>query len=388
MAVWESTPRIAFLSPEPGSGMTRALEVSELLVPRPIEAINTTPAYLFRKVSDPEGLPTILFDEIDTLFGARAKEYEEIRGILNAGHRRGAKAGRCVVVGKTVKTEELPAYCAVALAGLGALPDTILSRSIVVRMRRRAPDEIIEPYRRRVHGPDGHALRDQLARWAEQIRAEFSHGAWPQMPPEIADRNADVWEPLIALSDCAAGYWPNRARVAAVAFVADALAATPSLGIRLLSDLRTVFGDADSLSTHVILQKLTTLDDAPWADIRGKPLDSRRLANCLRPYGVQSTNLREGTIIVKGYKRESLHDPWIRYLGPAAYGCATSATPLQTGARYLSPVSAGVVLCRNCQHFKPDTGANGLGSCLQYTTETWPDVPFQCDGFAAAASKS
>ena len=52
--------------------------------------------------------------------------------LLNAGHRRHSTAGRCVVVGKTVKTEELPAYCAVALAGLGDLPDTIMSRSIRV----------------------------------------------------------------------------------------------------------------------------------------------------------------------------------------------------------------------------------------------------------------
>ena len=136
MDVWESTPRIAFLSPEPGSGKTRALEISETLVPRPVEAINTTPAYMFRKVSDPDGLPTILYDEIDTLFGPRAKDNEEIRGILNAGHRRGAMAGRCVVRGKTIETEELPAYCAVALDGLGNLPDTILTRSVVEQASR------------------------------------------------------------------------------------------------------------------------------------------------------------------------------------------------------------------------------------------------------------
>ena len=49
---WDSTPRIAFLSPEPSSGKSRALEVTEPLVPRPVHAVNTTPAYLFRKVSD------------------------------------------------------------------------------------------------------------------------------------------------------------------------------------------------------------------------------------------------------------------------------------------------------------------------------------------------
>ena len=159
MEAWDSTPRIAFLSPEPGSGKTRALEVSEILVPNPVEAVNVTPAYLFRKVGAEEGPPTILYDEIDTVFGPKAKDNEEIRGLLNAGHRRGAVAGRCVVRGKIVETEELPAYCAVALAGLGWLPDTLMSRAIVIRMRRRAPTETIEPYRRRDEIDEGHELR-------------------------------------------------------------------------------------------------------------------------------------------------------------------------------------------------------------------------------------
>lgn len=56
---------------------------------------------------------------MDTVFGPKAKDNEDARGMLNAGHRRGAVAGRCVMKGKTVETEELPAYCAVALAGSG-----------------------------------------------------------------------------------------------------------------------------------------------------------------------------------------------------------------------------------------------------------------------------
>jgi hypothetical protein len=144
MDAWESTPRLAFLSPEPASGKTRALEITELLVPNPVEAVSVSAAYLFRKVGDEGERPTILYDEIDTVFGPKAKENEEIRGLLNAGHRKGAIAGRCVVRGKEVVTVDYPAYCAVALAGLGDLPDTILSRSVIVRMRRRAPGERVE----------------------------------------------------------------------------------------------------------------------------------------------------------------------------------------------------------------------------------------------------
>ncbi len=200
MESWESTPRIAFLSPEPASGKTRALEISELLAPNPIEAINVSVAYLFRKVGGEDGPPTILFDEIDTVFGPKAKENEEIRGLLNAGHRKGAVAGRCVVKGKTVETEEMPAYCAVALAGLGWLPDTILSRSIIVRMRRRKPGERVEPFRRRDHTPGGHALRARLSKWAAEVADEMAK-ARPQMPEGVEDRDADIWEPLLAIAD-------------------------------------------------------------------------------------------------------------------------------------------------------------------------------------------
>lgn len=313
MDAWESTPRIAFLSPEPGSGKTRALEVSELLVPRPVEAINATPAYLFRKVSDPAGPPTLLYDEIDTLFGPRAKDNEEIRGVLNAGHRRGAVAGRCVVRGKVIETEELPAYCAVALAGLGDLPDTLLSRSVIVRMRRRAPHEVVAPFRRREHAPAGHALRDRLASWAEGAPIPSD---WPEMPEGIADRDADVWEALLAVADAAGGDWPERARVSAVSLVSLSKAATPSLGVLLLSDLRAVFGEREVMSTETILEALHAVEEAPWGDLRGKPLDPRGLANRLRQYSVRSKQVRVGETTMKGYARGDLWDAWVRYLPP------------------------------------------------------------------------
>src|SRR5665647_313375 len=93
---FETTPRLAFLSPEPGSGKTRAMEILELLVLRPLLTVNVTPAYLFRKVADEAIRPTILYDEIDTVFGPKAKDNEDIRGMLNSGYRAGAVAGRCL----------------------------------------------------------------------------------------------------------------------------------------------------------------------------------------------------------------------------------------------------------------------------------------------------
>jgi hypothetical protein len=257
----DSTPRIAFLSAEPESGKTRALEVTELMVPHPVEAVNVSPAYLFRKVASEEGTPTILYDEIDTVFGPKAKENEEIRGLLNAGHRRGAVAGRCVVRGHVVETEELPAYCAVALAGIGDLPDTILTRSVIIRMRRRAPNECVEPWRRRLHVGEGEELHSRLAAWAAQVLEQCTNN-FAEMPDGISDRSADVWEALLGVADAAGGDWPKRACVTAVTLVMATREDRDSIGIRLLADLKEVFGEADTRPTDYLLAALHNLPES------------------------------------------------------------------------------------------------------------------------------
>jgi hypothetical protein len=266
-----------------------------------------------------------LFDEIDTVFGAKAKEHEELRALLNSGHRKGATAGRCVARGSIVVTEEISSYAAVALAGLGWLPDTILTRSIIIRMRRRTADERIEPYRRRVHAPIGEALRRRLSGWAATILGEATE-ARPQMPRGVEDRDADSWESLLTLADIAGDQWPARARAAAVALVAVARDVEPSLNVRLLGDLRIVFGAAEALSTKTVLAKLHEMEDAPWNDLKGKPLNDNQLARRLRQYGVKSKNVRIGESIPKGYVRSDLHDVWRRYLPPSSEEPATGAT--------------------------------------------------------------
>ncbi|QNE76063.1 DUF3631 domain-containing protein [Streptomyces finlayi] len=328
---FDSTPRLAFLSPEPGSGKSRALEIVETLVPRPMVAVNASAAALFRAVSGPDGRPTILFDEIDTVFGPKAGDNEELRGFLNAGHRRTGVTYRCV--GDTQTVTPFPSYTAVAVAGLGSLPDTILTRAVIIRMRRRARNETIEPFRARIHEQEGHALRDRLAAWAEQASDKVA-GAWPEMPEGVSDRPADVWEGLLSIADAAGGEWPRRAREACVTLVeASRTNDKGSLGIRLLTDLRDhVLIGVDRLPTIAILDRLNALDDAPWADLNGKPLDNRRLSKMLGEYmtadndPVGSRNIRTAGGVLKGFFAKDLEDAWTRYCPPSTP--ATSATAL------------------------------------------------------------
>jgi hypothetical protein len=85
-----------------------------------------------------------------------------------------------------------------------------------------------------------------------------------------------------------------------------------------------------------ILAALHNLEEAPWGDLKGKPLDSRKLANLLQPYGVKSGQVKIGGVNQRGYYREDLTDAWARYLSlreeegvelnPSPQIAATSAT--------------------------------------------------------------
>jgi hypothetical protein len=343
---FDSTPRIAFLSPEPGSGKSRALEVTEPLVPRPVHAVNTTSAYLFRKVDDPEGKPTILYDEIDTVFGPKAKENEDIRGMLNAGHRKGAVAGRCVVRGKIIETQELDAYCAVALAGLNDLPDTIMTRSVVVRMQRRSANEKVEPWRNRINGPEGEELGKRLAVWADSVRAEAAN-YWPEMPPGVTDRAADVTEALLSVADLAGGHWPATSRCNVVTLVTDLQDKGPSVGVQLLRDIHSYFSETveSNVCSGSLLTNLKGMEEGIWAEIDFTP---RKLARRLANYGIKPTTVRlaDGKVL-KGYKREDFADAWNRYLPSAepsldlSVTSVTSVTSDTDGALFGEPATNG-----------------------------------------------
>jgi len=312
---FDNTPRIAFLSPEPGSGKSRAMEVTELLVPRPVLTVNATPAYVFRKVSDDAGLPTLLIDEADAIFsGKRSDGNEDLRGLLNSGYRKGATAGRAVVRGKEVFTEEFPSFCPVALAGLNALPETLMTRSIVIPMKRRRRGQKVEPFRRRLNGAEADIVRAMIERVAAGIRHKVEN-AWPELPEVVQDRHADKWEPLITIADALGGSWPELARATAVYFVDKSQEQNQSLGIRLLADIRIVFEDDLKIGTQDLIGRLCALEEAPWSSLRGEPITPRSLANFLRQYEVETNkSVRVGNEVLRGYERKQFQDAWERYL--------------------------------------------------------------------------
>lgn len=339
------TPRLILDSAEPGSGKTRVLEVAQYLVRAPEMTISATPAALFRLVS--MGPITILFDEVDAIFNSKnGGSNEDLRGLLNAGYKRSATIARCVGDAKKMKVERFPVYAPAVLAGIaGAMPPTITTRAITIHMHRRRTDEPVQPFRERQVSREAIPVREELAAWVTSTGSRLSD-AQPDMPDGITDRPAEIWEPLLAIADTAGGHWPHTARDACRHFVLESGPQTASLGIRLLADLRDLFTrhDTDRLPTTVILSDLRELDEAPWGDLDGKPLDARRLARELNRYGARPHDLRMTSGVVKGYRAGSpagLADAWARYLPllPTAATTATTATPQVSAVEVTGPVA-------------------------------------------------
>jgi hypothetical protein len=328
------TPRLVLDSAEPGSGKTRVLEVAQYLVRAPEMTISATPAALFRLVS--MGPITILFDEVDVIFTPKnGGNNEDLRGLLNAGYKRSATIARCVGDAKNIKVERFAVYAPAALAGIaGAMPTTITTRAITIHMRRRRTDEPAAPFRERQVASQAQPLREQLAAWIDSTGTRLGD-AQPDMPDGVTDRSAEIWEPLLAIADTAGGHWPDTARNACRHFVLDTGPQITSRGVRLLADLRELFTRAGTgrMRTTDILPALCDLEESPWGDLDGKPLDARRLARLLERFGVKPGLFKVNGNPMKGYQTAGEHglaDAWGRYLPahPAPNGyCGYSSYP-------------------------------------------------------------
>jgi hypothetical protein len=343
----DTTGYLHIRSAEKRSGKTRFLEVFELLVPSPIRASTISPSALFRLL-DAERR-TLLLDEVDAIFSPKS-DREELRGLLNAGYRRGSSAWRVEVNGKSYVPRPFDAFGSKILAGIGTLPDTIEDRCITIELRRRRPGEPVERFRYRDARSEAEPIRERLEAWCTPETIESLRAARPTLPNLEDDRALEAWEPLIAIADLAGGIWPVAARAAAVALQGDRSGTEVTDGLLTLGAIRDLFGsDLDRMATDEILHGLARRDDGPWsfwfsdeldrADREGKPAlkAARKLRRVVGHYGIESTKLRlpDGTT-PRGYQRAAFEDAWSRYLSAPTATTGTTGTPL---ARHVPDVA-------------------------------------------------
>jgi putative DNA primase/helicase len=303
---FEISPRLAITAPEKGCGKSTLLDVLGPLVYRPLPTANATAAAIFRVVEMQR--PTLLVDEVDTFL----PEDEELRGILNSGHKRGGSVIR--LVGEDHEPRQFSTFSACAVAGIGKLPDTLADRSIPIVLRRRRPDEQIESFR---SDQIEHFSKcsSRIVRWAID-NADRICGLNPRMPDNVINRAADNWRPLLAIADAAGGEWHQRARGACTILTTRE---DGSIGVMLLTDIRDIFAarGVDRLASDILAKALATIEGHPWAEWgrNEKAITPTGVARLLKRYAIVPDSVRIGGRTPKGYRLDQFAEAFSAYLG-------------------------------------------------------------------------
>jgi hypothetical protein len=208
---FDTSPIFIINAPERACAKTLFQTVLAYLAARSLMASNATASSLFRSIDLWQ--PTIFFDEADTFF----KDNNDLLGMVNAGYKSSGFVLRSEAVDDSFVPRKFPVFGAKSIAGIALekhLPDSTLSRGIVINMRRKLPDETVTRLRYAEPGLFAR-LCAKLVRAADDFAEEIQQ-VRPHLPDVLSDRAQDNWEPLLAIATVAGGGWLERATDAAL----------------------------------------------------------------------------------------------------------------------------------------------------------------------------
>ncbi|MDQ2987111.1 MAG: DUF3631 domain-containing protein [Armatimonadota bacterium] len=325
----DTSPILAVTSAERECGKTRLFEVLELLCRNSWRVVSPTEAVLFRKIE--RDCPTLLLDETDTIFGAKAApNAESVRAILNAGNRKGTTIPRTESNGKKFELKDFSVFCPKAVAGIGRLPDTVTSRSIPICMKRRCSSEPVDRFRFPHAKVVASSITEMLEVWSENFAPIDSFNM--EAPDELSDRAQEGWILPLQIASAAGGDWPERARLSAIALHESNDNDMP-VGTRMLIDMRTMFDhfDLDKVSTDQVIDFLLAIEESGWGNYGRHGLTRHSLAHLLRQYEIRPFQSREGGEPSRGYARSGFEDAWKRFCPTVLENSVTNVTPLPSG---------------------------------------------------------
>ena len=190
------SPLLLVTSPQANSGKSTLLGVISFLACRALQSVSISGPALFRSIE--KWQPTFVIDEADTVL----VHNEDLKEVVNSGWTRGQCVIRC-----DPDTHEPRPYSTFAPKAIGMkgrkLPDTTLSRAIIVAIKRKRPDEITKDFDH-LDTEDFGRLRQQIARWvrdntdslaapSRKARSDFTTGS-ARTGDCFGDRGASRWQ--------------------------------------------------------------------------------------------------------------------------------------------------------------------------------------------------
>lgn len=304
-----TTPYLYITSQGPGSGKTRLMELLlEICRSGQLFAGMTGPT-MFRMIESRK--PTLFLDEVDTIYSG--SKNEELRGVLNSGYKHNGTIAR-VDNSSEDGFRDYSTFCPKVLAGIdnGQVPNTVIDRSITIRMVKAKPGDIKPFYSEDVEELAADLI-EEIQTWvAANSDALADRSNRPEALPGLSDRQNDIIRPLLTIADRIPG-WGKRARVAFLRVFSDAdTPLTPQA--QALATVRDymVAHDLERISSARIAE-LTGLNGkqiGAWFSAFGAKPSTYVFANV--PVEALATGQKPGT--QKGYIMAKLTDAFAQYL--------------------------------------------------------------------------
>jgi Protein of unknown function (DUF3631) len=314
------SPILYVTSAEKDSGKSTLLGVLNFLARRSLQSVDISGPALFRSIA--KWQPTLIVDEADDALS----DNPDLRSVINSGWTRGQGVIRCHL--DTHEPELFSTFAPKVVAMKGRnLPDTTLSRSIVITMKPRRADDSNEHTAdfNHIDNETFARLRSQLMRWTADNAAALAK-ATPEIPPGFHNRRRANWVPLLAIAEAGGGDWKKAAWQAALAIEAVADTFDPSIGVELLRAIRGVFEaranapqNRDRITSADLVSELMADQTAPWATYnKAKGISQRQIAGLVKAYGIKPKTIRldDGTgdgTTAKGYLLEWFEDVFGRF---------------------------------------------------------------------------
>jgi hypothetical protein len=287
---YTKTPRLSILSPVRNCGKSTVLDILDSMVWNPKKMNDPTAPVVFRSANS----HTLLIDEVDNMTIIRS-----MRSVLNDGHSVGGSVPRVAPDGGVIY---YPVYGPVALAGIGRLPATLMSRSLVIRLHRSS--KVMERFK-----ASEEYYASELYKWAKVVDLNPE----PKMPVQLIGRDADKWRPLIAIADSfGAG---EIARNAAISFKREG--DDSDIKESLLRDVKKVFDKVkgDLITNDALYQKLREDKDSEYeVDYIERKITKNIVSNHLRDFQIRNRPHRyKGGVVARCWFREDFMEMWKRY---------------------------------------------------------------------------
>lgn len=274
---------------------------------------------VLRMIEAYEGRVTILIDEAEQF--SRPSLGEQRSGIAT-GYKAGSQ--HAISVGKSF--QRFRTFAPWAFAQIGNVHDVLRDRCIEIELTRAKPERVLSEWDTTADA-EAQELIAELVEFSKQpgkTRIPIVAADW------LTGRERELWTPLVSVAAWL-GVHADTMRALRVASVDLGLLKTLPPKVwhsaqdeqdaeerdaaeRVLSDLLSVIPDGEAfVPSAVAVERLRSIDVAPWRAWRGNGINEITLAALLARYGVQPEvgqigKGRKGRVQVRGYRVRALKD--------------------------------------------------------------------------------